>query len=172
MPKIFQKDGLGQKNVTMCFFGLFFASGLLALLIGIVFLCMSFPSAYWPSVSGQVVSSKVTQVSSGSSPRGHRLYRLDIQYDYVVAGEEYRGKRLNVISFGQHKKAVAQKLLEPFPTGATVNVHYYPKDPQKSVLIPGVPSDLYIVFYAGFGLTVFGLVGIGFVSGWFRRSSR
>jgi hypothetical protein len=88
-------------------------------------------SAAWPTVQGQVIRCGVI---AQRGPKGVSTYRSDICYGYTVAGVRRQG---NVIQFGnldQATEAAAQKILDPYPVGAAVTVHYQPDDAALAAL--------------------------------------
>ena len=156
-----------KRNVLLAFFGLIFAQGILSLFFFVIIFIVTFPSNYWPSVPGIVTSSSFV-ARGGSVTPSDEWHQFKISYKYVVAGKKYTGNRLSVITFQPRAREAAQQLLEQYPVGASVTVYYYPKNPQKSALVAGIPSKVYIGFFVSSGITLFGLIGLGFVSGRFR----
>jgi len=157
-----------KKYIAVIFFGvLFFCSGIFFLCCSIIFFIVLFPSTYWPSVPGVITSSHYREIewSKGIT------YDVIIRYDYRVSGKKYTGNRWSVIGFTQPNCKTARKLYERHPVGTSVTVYYYPKDPQKSCLIAGLPGGFYNWFFSGLGFTLSGLIVLRFVSRLFKPSS-
>ena len=102
----------------------------------------------WPVAEGRVLSAKVEEyresVSRGTGgPRDRMtLYRPVLMYEYNVAGKRFRGSRI-AQSPGLHRGVpeFAQKVIDCYPAGSTVAVHYNPRRPDESVLQPRVPGS-------------------------------
>ena len=146
-----------KKHVVIAFFGMFFCSGTLMILISIVMFIVLFPSAYWPSVPGVVTSSQFMERGGEVTP-SHTRHYIVIRYDYRISGKKYTGHRLSVIEFMPPNKKAAQRLYEQYHVGASVTVYYYPKNPQKSCLIAGLPGGFYRFLFSGLGVMLFGLI--------------
>lgn len=107
----------------------------------------------WPTVKGEVVSSRVAGMGGGRAGGG---YRAELEYQYRVDGKHYTGRR---VSFGRARgdrsQAHAEVIVDRYPAGAAVTVHYRPDRPAVSVLEPGgrapplVPLLLSSLFFIG-----------------------
>jgi len=81
----------------------------------------------WPTAPGAVVDLQNTYESGG--PNGVRYWRISFHYNYTVNGADHSGHyKFNSVTESAGQKAF-QKL-----TGATVSVHYNPRDAAKSLL--------------------------------------
>lgn len=89
-------------------------------------------SLNWPSISGQVVLSKVV---IGCKRRG---FEPAVSYAYNVNGHSYRGYRINLWPDGCTSQESAQTVVDQYPKGPT-NVRYDPRDPSNSSLEVGLP---------------------------------
>jgi hypothetical protein len=90
----------------------------------------------WPTVQGAVVDLKNTYEDGGAN--GVRYWRISFGYNYTVNGSDHSGHyKFNCVSEGAGKKA-AERL-----NGATVNVHYNPRDAAKSMLWEDEVWDLW-----------------------------
>lgn len=93
----------------------------------------------WPTVPGVITRSWVSRdlplmsiFATGPASRTH-YYMPQVSYRYTV-DRDYEGDRLR---FGYLKSGSpdrAQALLQPYPEGAQVMVHYDPANPAESVL--------------------------------------
>jgi hypothetical protein len=110
------------------------------------------------NTTGQITHSEVTQhyASSGRVAQHynkHIVYDVNIRYHYEVNGQSFEGTRFRYIR--ATSLAWAQNVVATHPIGSTTQVFYNPKDPQDSLLSPGIEqSDLYPVLI----LTPFNLI--------------
>jgi len=75
--------------------------------------------------------------SIGQGKFGGQYYAWipEVEYEYTVAGVEYRGRTL---AFNRrYSKADALVVPHSFPTGRQVAVYFDPTHPGRSVLVPG-----------------------------------
>jgi hypothetical protein len=112
-------------------------------------------SAAWPTVQGKVIRCGVIMQRR---PNGGSTYRSDICYEYTAAGARREG---NVIRFGNLDLATepaAQKILDPYPAGTVVTVHYQPDNPAVAVLETSPGAAEYRLKFARWTV----VAGIGF----------
>jgi hypothetical protein len=98
-------------------------------------------SLAWPAVEGEVVKSSVTRYT--------RRLRWDwrVEYRYRVDGQSYTGWRTY---FGASVPiAVARNIVARFPAQSAVTVYHHPRQPGKSVLLPGVNKYTRLSFLIG-----------------------
>jgi len=106
----------------------------------------------WPTAPGRVETSDVQsrQVRSRStnqrSASWKTRYRPKVVYGYDVAGVHYRGDKISYSGAAGSSDALAQKIVERYPVGTPLTVHYNPDSPGESAIDPRVPPGLY-VFY-------------------------
>ena len=92
----------------------------------------------WPRATGVIIYSNV---SSG----GRGAEKLDISYEYSVAGKNYQNDRA---SFGllslDGEYSDAQEAANRYPAGKVVDVYYQKSDPANSVLVkkPNLKDNL------------------------------
>jgi hypothetical protein len=130
----------------------FILLGLLAVSCGLWALVQSLRSEHWPTTEGLILTARLQQ---DSSRRGTH-YSADSSYEYWVEGARFVGAR---ILFGPRSTAVgdAQQVLNQYPIGEKVVVHYLPSDPQVAVLETKIHGGAW--FFLGLG-TFFALAGI------------
>lgn len=90
----------------------------------------------WPTTKGTVVGSMVAD-SFHPCGNGDHTY-LAIYYVYQVEGVSHHGDQALAWPACPKDKSVAQKVVDRYPTGTTVEVHYNPADPDDAVLETGV----------------------------------
>lgn len=111
------------------------AAGLAALWGGFEWRDRARRMSAWPSVRGRVTGSALvtdhTPMEDGSP-----AYYPRIDYQYVVAGLEYRGQRRSLINVGGGglTRGVAQRVLARYPVGSEVAVFYDPQHPSEAIL--------------------------------------
>lgn len=82
----------------------------------------------WPKTSGVITSSYVSSGGRGGD-------RLNIRYDYAVAGTIYQNDRFNfgLLSMNGDSSS-ARQVADRYPIGKIVDVYYQESDPANSVL--------------------------------------
>jgi hypothetical protein len=135
-----------------------FGAGMLA--VGVRNLSLGSKSAHWPTVSGVWLKD-----SSSSTPAGMAVIQghlgLDYVYQYEVSGETHFN---NVRWFGQGTATgnnPEPEIAREYPRGGPLTVHYDPRDPDCSVLRPGVQGFAWILPGAGVAFLLFGIIGMG-----------
>ena len=116
----------------------------------------------WPSVEGEVISSKMI---------GERAFHPEVVYQYRMNDKLYVDTTdLGAPAFGGKRKRheVAEALLEPFDSGMTVKVFYSPEDPKYSMLRPHITWS--VLGKMGFGGTLVMVTTVILLS--FRRRKR
>jgi hypothetical protein len=78
----------------------------------------------WPTVPGEVVSSRVAGNNRQSIPL--------VEYRYEVGGATFTGERVSVL--GTLGRETAGQTVSRYPAGAAVSVHHDPDDPASAVL--------------------------------------
>jgi hypothetical protein len=127
-----------------------------ALLFGLVVFGMhraSVRARQWPIAPGRVETSDVqayevrSRATSESSVSSKTKYRPNIVYGYDVAGVHYRSDKFSIIrSEGGGSDALAQQIVERYPVGTPLTVHYNPDNPSESALDPRAPLGLYFFY--------------------------
>lgn len=144
-----------------------FTCGISLLLLGGLLILNSISSTWegyqctrWPTADGTVITSEVTQKPALSD--GY-VYSPDVKYDYGVGGVTLSG---STIKFGEgYNRPSAEEAVRKYPKGATIAVHYNPKNPEESVLEPGLSWGM-IIFkaIAGFLFLLLGLSAFSYLS--------
>lgn len=112
-------------------------------------------SKSWPTVQGKVISSSV---DSKSSSKGGTTYHAEVLYEYRVGGETHSSNDVAYGSYGSSNPSHARSIVNKYPAGKEVTVHYSPSNPSKSVLEAGISGQAF--FLPGFG-AVFFCAGLG-----------
>jgi hypothetical protein len=136
----FKQGGIIAYGYGVLWFGILFlpiGAGLLAWRI--VNLYRARASARWPVTPGLVLTSeiKVEKHLSRGSFGLKSYYFPNIRYVYTVLGKRHEN---NMMGFGLgtvfYDRSEAETMIGRYPTGAHVDVHYDPEDPQQSCLRP------------------------------------
>lgn len=89
----------------------------------------------WPCVTGTVSTSRVEEYYDPSGDDGNRTkYRPNISYDFLVGDREYRGYRVDAAPKGAGWRSHAESMVERYPVGKQVTVHYDPANPRECIL--------------------------------------
>jgi len=92
-------------------------------------------STRWPTAQGKVVSSTVREHTDYDDETHHvrHSYEPVVAYEYAVAGTPLSGHKL---SFGatSFDRQTAHQVVNRYPSGASVSVHYNPTKPGEAVL--------------------------------------
>ena len=139
---------------TQLFCSLFVVIGLVAVGIGIWTFAKSIRSEHWPVTDGIIQSAEMT---SHEGSKGGRTYSADVTYTYQVAGTSYTGDK---VSIGQMSSSseYARGILNHYPVGKKVSVHYLPGDPSDAVLETGIHGGTWICLGVGTAFTLFGIM--------------
>ena len=106
----------------------------------------------WPTADGVIDQA---EMNSQTNPKSGVTYSADLSYHYQVAGISYSGTRLG---FGMmfSTATYAQRILDRYPIGARVRVHYLPGDPEQAVLETGIHGGIWFSFGVGAAIILLG----------------
>jgi len=136
----------------MKFFAMFFMLlGVTALMFGARIALEGWQAKSWPEAKGRIVLSKVTELRTSKNIRVARLC-VTLDYLYMVGQKIYEGHRLNSgwRCFASENRV--RQIMERYPVGKAVTVRYNPKNPEISMLEPGL------------NWTAFMLLGVGVIN--------
>lgn len=91
-------------------------------------------STNWPSTSGTITDSHITESVSTSDDNNITYYRPAISYKYEVIGTSYESNRLMFGAAQSGSRGGAQTVVAKYPVGSAVTVYYNPVDPKEAVL--------------------------------------
>ncbi len=141
--------------------------GILALYVGISNVLNARESSSWPSVEGKITKSEV-RIRVGSSGEqsvsSSATYHADIEYDYAVEGENLKGTRIAFGDLGTADPADADTIRDKYPKGTDVTVYYKPKEPQLSLLEPGLKISAWFPVFFGIPFLLVGVALLGALS--------
>jgi hypothetical protein len=107
----------------------------------------------WPSVTGVVISSEISESYSDNT----KMYSPDVIYEYSVDNIPFTGSRIKSLDGTTSSYNSVMKTLQKYQEGGQVNVYYNPEAPGISMLEPGAGFFTYLIKYAPL---LFCLVGI------------
>jgi hypothetical protein len=132
--------------------------GAIVFAIGVVLYVVQFrqglradASKKWPTASATVLASALEQ-----SPDSKRRHRAAIAYRYRVGGKDYESSRV-FWGGNEGRRNHMASVVETYPAGAKITVHYDPRNPAEAVIDPAQnPGSRPLVLYA-MGLMTLGL---------------
>lgn len=143
------------------------------MLTGLLMIGMSVPFLYrayseyqdaqatltWQTVPGRVNSIEVNSFSGRAAPQGRMrtVWEVNVNYEYSVADEIYRGGKVWFDGSGTLSRTEAEEIANRFAEGKTVPVFYDPEDPDDAVLVTGPGDTRFIKPYMLVGM----LLGMG-----------
>jgi uncharacterized protein (TIGR03435 family) len=136
------------------FCSLFIVIGLVVVGVGVWLLTKSLRAEHWPVTDGIVQSA---EMKSQTGNHGSTTYSAEVTYTYQVAGATYTAGK---VAIGQMSSSVdyAQGILNRYPVGKKVSVHYSPDDPSDAVLETGIHGGMWICLGVGTAFTLFGIM--------------
>lgn len=124
---------------------------------------MGLRSKKWPLTTGKIIMSevriKVSSAGSGPHPASYEPYVL---YEYYVNGKRMQSEQLAFGGRLQVSEKRAKQVIENYPAGRNIPVHYNPKKPAEAVLVAGNIIGVYITLAIGFVFIGLGAAGIVF----------
>jgi hypothetical protein len=137
---------------TQLFCSLFIVIGLVAVGVGVWILTKSLRAENWPVTDGLIQSA---EMKSHQGSKGGTTYSAEVTYTFQVAGTGYTG---NKVAIGQMSASAeyARRILDRYPVGKKISVHYAPGDPADAVLETGIHGGVWICLGVG---TLFTLIG-------------
>lgn len=128
-------------------------------------------STKWPVAEGRVIASSITlhQDDIRHRDRVGDTYHAKIQYEFSVEGITYRGNRIAAVDYGMNDPAHARRLVQRYPEGKVVQVHYKPGDPEVCLLKPGIQKLSWLMPGAGLAFFLAGIIMAAFLPMLVRR---
>jgi len=108
-------------------------------------------SMKWPTTQGKVVASSVeSHHSSNSNGGSSTTYHAEILYEFAVGDTTFNGNRVAYGDYGSSSPSHARRIVNRYPEGKSVTVHYMPGNPEECLLEPGMKMQSW--FLPAFGL--------------------
>jgi hypothetical protein len=131
----------------------FILAGAFTLYFGVRGLHRANESTTWPVADGTIQKSTVEYHSSSE---GGGTYHAEVLYQFTVDGVTHSGNKVAFGDYGSSNPSHAQNIINRYPKGKDVTVHYRAGNPDTCILEPGLRGQTW--FLPGFGL-VFLVVG-------------
>ena len=136
------------------FCSLFIVIGLVTAGTGIWIFANSLRAEHWPVTDGIV---QIAEMMSHDANDGGTTYSAKVTYGYQVAGTLYTGDKVTIGQMSA-ESGYAQGILNRYPVGKKVSVHYSPGDPADAVLETGIHGGTWICLGVGTAFTLFGIM--------------
>lgn len=140
---------MGPTGVRL-FSSVFILVGGVILFIGVKSLFAANASRSWPTVEGKVISSSV---DSQRSDKGGTTYHAEVLYEYKVGGQTQSAHDVAFGAYGSSNPSHARNIVNKYPAGSDITVHYSPSNPSDAVLETGITGQAF--FLPGFGAVFF-----------------
>lgn len=115
--------------------------------VGVVCLQSKEGSAFWSSVSGEVIASRTVIQSDEKGS----VYIPIIRYRYDVRGQTFEGDRVTFSqSFSGTTEKAAEEILSRYPAGDSVRVFYNSINPKAAVLVRDRSVGGWLLLVIGF----------------------
>lgn len=119
----------------------------------------------WTQVPCRISSSKV--VSERPTPHTDPAHRVEIRYEYELAGVKHSGTRIRQVEAAPTPHLdVAQQRQQAFPPGSDQVCYVNPAAPDEAVLQHGSRAALYSIWFP----LLFVAGGVGMLRGALRRT--
>jgi hypothetical protein len=135
------------------------AVGLLITAGGGYFAYFSSQARSWPIVEGKITDSEVERENAIGDIDEEVQFKAVVKYSFIVDGRSYTGER---VAFGlgtSNRPADARKIVDRYPAGRTVEIHYNPNDPSDAVLETDVGGFAIITLIVGPIILLVGVIG-------------
>lgn len=140
--------------------GLLLLFGIILALVGLVLLIVGRQQkkraevvATWPTVPGVVLNAEIREresVGGEDDTVTTTMYEPVVEYRYAVSGQDFTSSQYRLgakgLSYGMGQ---AKKVLERYPKGGAVTVHYNPMKPDQAVLELGSASSSLLAVVGG-----------------------
>lgn len=130
-----EKRSFWEVLLILGFPGVFIVAGFVLLWAGSAEWRHARASASWPTTSGIVEKSF-------STIDRHQGRHIEIVYSYEVQASPFQSRR---VAFGSYNPATGLRWLRDYPVGASVTVHYDPRNPSNSVLEPALVAGSWVM---------------------------
>lgn len=88
----------------------------------------------WPITPGEVVSSRIEQRRSMQNGKTRTTYRPVVEFAYTVEGDRLHSRQVKLGLEVSGSESLAQGIVDRYPAGSPVEVHYDPQDPSNAAL--------------------------------------
>jgi hypothetical protein len=129
--------------------GSFILFGLMATVFGLREVYRAWDSRTWPAAEGVVRTSSVRHEADAHHSNSPGTQVAEIRYEFTADGRTHSGTRVAFGDYSSSDSAHAQGLVDRYPAGTVVTVHYRPDNPDVCVLEPGVKGQAWFLLIGG-----------------------
>lgn len=129
------------------FLGLFFIAGLVLTAITTRRLVIAKRNEGWPTTTGTIISSKLESYEQSRSDHpslSDIIYSPRVEYQYIVDSEAYTSSRVAAADYSSSDYGEMNAIIQRYPEGKRIAVHFDPKDPGYAVLEVGMTEGNYV----------------------------
>ncbi|MBB6100005.1 hypothetical protein HNR42_003470 [Deinobacterium chartae] len=102
-------------------------------------------TARWPTTTGTVVYSEIVEhVERDDDGDLEVMYEPRVTYTYAVEGTSRQGNRIGYMAASWSDRALAETVVQRYPLGQPVRVHYDPSRPEDALLEPGLSPLMWL----------------------------
>lgn len=136
-------------------------AGIGLLIYSAVTLRDAFAAQDWPTVTGTVTASNITE---STDDEGDTTYAAKIRYAYTVGQQEYSATRVSMGDISTSDYDYIEAIYQRYPHGKVITVYYDPDRPDRALLEPGFSPGMWLPIGIG---ALFTLSGAGMAIWWF-----
>ncbi len=116
-------------------------------------------SEQWPSVPGTVTEAEVESFTQRHDGKTQQMYSARVSVSYSVKGKNYSTSSFDMGGTSSTSvRFLAQRKLNDYPEGGTVDVYYDPEHPDFGILQPGMTLPWQILRFTPYLL--YGIAGL------------
>lgn len=134
-----------KKSDAMILIGVLIIFGLVFGGFGVYKYNIGKQSSDWPSETGKITYSHM----NSKQVDGKTEYQASVKYSYTVDGTEYKGDQVTSSDVYFKSMLSANEVVDRYPTGSEVSVHYNPDKPNTAVLETGIKKNVYLLIGGG-----------------------
>jgi hypothetical protein len=124
--------------------------------------CGELISRRWPETVGFMRCVRIVRTYTGHRHAGNSSptfdYDIEVDYDYVVKGRRYKGKRVSFVGKGYNSWKDADCARRPFLQNKNIKVYYCPLIPSWSCIAHTPTRDIVIGLSAAVGASALALI--------------
>jgi len=150
--------GLTGKQVKLVIIILIGLVGMFCLFVGLFASTMNMSASSWPVTEGNITSSEVVDWGAVN----HHDYRPQISYQFQVGGRYYSSSQISsgAIYYSGDGSKEATEIVNRYPVGSQVQVHYNPNNPSNAVLETQSGLTEQVPLIIGVIMTAAALIGV------------
>ncbi len=116
-------------------------------------------SEQWPSVPGTVTEAEIDSFTQRHDGKTQQMYSARVSVSYRIDGKEYSTSSFDMGGTSSTSvRFLAQRKLNDYPVGGTVDVYYDPQHPDFGILQPGMTLIWQILRFTPYLL--YGIAGL------------